>query len=120
MAKEFHIAEQRILSRYEPGMDWGAKRRLIAVTEDESVKLFVREGCHMAAAGVRGFGRLYSPAKLILVESRSGKLGNRLAEGRVTRKVLEAHSERIDAAFAFPGLTSRLEPKKTVVVRSSK
>lgn len=108
---------QMILTRSEPGMDWGAKRRLVAASPDQKVMLFIREG-HSMGLGMRGMGQTYVPATLILLDRRgSSQHGQswRLAEGRITKQVIMAHATRINAVFGG-AVAGCLDPKRTAIV----
>jgi hypothetical protein len=113
------FAERETLPRHDRGIDWGAPRRLIA-RKGDAVRLFVVEGAWHAACGVRGFGRVYHPAVLVLYRDRHermpGHVSDRLAKGRISRSTLAASSAAIDAAFGVPGLAVRLNPARTAIV----
>jgi hypothetical protein len=113
------FVERETLPRHDRGIDWGERRRLIA-RKGQSVRLFVVSGHWRAACGVRGFGRVYAPAVLVLYRDRherfAGHASDQLAKGRISRTTLDASATKIDAAFGVPGLTSRLNLAKTVVV----
>lgn len=118
-AAAVRFAERETLPRYDRGIDWGAARRLIA-RKGDAVRLFVVEGAWHAACGVRGFGRVYHPAVLVLYRDRhermAGHASDRLAKGRISRRTLVDASAAIDAAFGVPGLASRLDPARTAIV----
>ncbi|MGU3658475.1 hypothetical protein [Methylobacterium fujisawaense] len=107
------------LPRHDRGIDWGERRRLIA-RKGDAVRLFVVEGHWRASCGVRGFGRVYAPAALVLYRDRherfAGHGSDTLARGRISRTTLVALANSIDAAFGVPGLAARLDPTRTAVV----
>jgi hypothetical protein len=100
-----------ILGRLDPGMDWGAPRRVVARSADGRVRLFIREG-HSVGMGLRAasstmyqFARLrgptYVPTALVLQDSK-GLLGVHLAKGRITNATLRSHRARLEVAFGAP------------------
>jgi hypothetical protein len=108
---------QTILPRTDTGIDWGAKRRLIAATPDKGKLLFLRES-HSMGMGARGFGQQYHRAALILlIKHGYGQHGrwDTLNEGRLSRAVLLANREKIDAVFGA-GVAVGLDPRKTLWV----
>lgn len=117
---QIDIVDRIVLPRIEVGVDWGAQRRVLAVRRSNPLSgsfgdrlLFIRAHC-LVSTGARGFGRTSVPAELVL-ESRTGSHNWReIAKGRITRAVLAEHAGQIDAWFDCPGLTQRLDLKKTV------
>ncbi|WP_408903499.1 hypothetical protein [Methylobacterium radiotolerans] len=113
------FVERETLPRHDRGIDWGESRRLIA-RKGDAVRLFVVSGHWRAACGVRGFGRVYAPAALILYRARherfAGHGSDTLARGRISRTTLVTWANSIDAAFGVPGLAARLDPTRTAVV----
>jgi hypothetical protein len=108
---------QTILPRTDLGMDWGAKRRLVAATPDKRKLLFIRPGYSMGA-GARGFGQTYYKAALILNARGSMEqhgYTTHLAEGRISRGDLLANREKIDAVFGA-GVAAELDLRKTLWV----
>jgi hypothetical protein len=110
------------LPRHTPGMDWGARRRVLARNEDSSILLFIREGYSSASCGIRGFGREYHPVSITLWarESWAGHAGwasQEVGENRFdAAKVQRDHGALIDKVFGCPGLSARLDGRKTIVV----
>lgn len=107
---------QSILTRMEPGMDWGAKRRLIAASPDQRLIVFIREG-HSMGMGLRGMGQTYVPAALILLDRRGQSQHGqswRLAEGRISNSVLRTQT-KIDEAFGRQ-VTPMLDVKSTRII----
>ena len=113
------FTRRETLPRHDRGIDWGAPRRLIA-RRGAAVLLFVVQGAWHAACGVRGFGRVYHPAVLVLYRDRHermpGHASDRLAKGRISRGTLLAAAGAIDDAFGIPGLAARLDPARTAIV----
>jgi hypothetical protein len=111
--------EREMLPRHDRGIDWGERRRLIA-RKDQSVRLFVVSGHWRAACGVRGFGRVYAPAVLLLYRDRherfAGHGSDQLAKGRISRGTLIDAAAQIDAAFGWPGLAALLDLSRTAVI----
>lgn len=118
-ASTVRLVARETLPRHDRGIDWGERRRLIA-RKGDAVRLFVVEGHWRAASGVRGFGRVYAPAVLVLYRDRherfAGHGSDTLARGRISRTTLVALANSIDAAFGVPGLAARLDPTRTAVV----
>jgi hypothetical protein len=102
-----------ILGRLDPGMDWGAPRRVVARSADGRVRLFIREG-HSVGMGLRGLGSTYVPTALVLQDSK-GLLGVHLAKGRITNATLRSHRARLEVAFGAP--LPPLDVRWTTVVR---
>ncbi len=113
------FVDRETLPRHDRGIDWGSRRRLIARAGD-GVRLFVCEGAWHAACGVRGFGRVYRPATLVLYRDRDKRMAghstDHLAKGRISRSTLVVAAAKIDDAFGMPGLASHLDPARTAVV----
>lgn len=113
------FVDREMLPRHDRGIDWGSRRRLIARSGD-GIRLFVCEGAWHAACGVRGFGRVYHPAALVLYRDRDKRMAGhsteRIAKGRISRSTLAAAAAKIDAAFGVPGLASCLDPARTAIV----
>lgn len=108
--------DQTTLSRHEHGIDWGARRRVIAMTSDQNSLLFIREG-HMMSMGARGFGQEYVPAALVVVTPETDwACGDCLATGRISGKTLLQCADKIDAAFGVEGLSKTLNTKTTTVI----
>lgn len=118
-AAHVRFVERETLPRHDRGIDWGESRRLIA-RKGDAVRLFVVPGHWRAACGVRGFGRVYAPAALILYRARherfAGHGSDTLARGRISLTTLVAWANSIDAAFEVPGLAAGLDPTRTAVV----
>lgn len=116
------FVDRVVLPRRDRGVDWGDRRRLIA-RKGESTLLFIVPGTWSPVCGVRGFGRKYDPASLILWRDRherfAGHATDHLAQGRISRRVLAEHAGAIDAAFGVPGLTASLDLSKTALVEPS-
>jgi hypothetical protein len=116
---DVRFVERETLPRHDRGIDWGESRRLIA-RKGEAVRLFVVTGHWRAACGVRGFGRVYVPAALVLYRARherfAGHASDTLARGRISRTMLVASAASIDSAFGTPGLAARLDLTRTAVV----
>ena len=113
------FVDRVVLPRHDRGIDWSGRRRLIARKGDTTL-LFVVPGTWSPVCGVRGFGRKYDPASLVLWRDRherfAGHATDQLAQGRISKGVLAAHAGAIDAAFGVPGLTARLDLSKTALV----
>lgn len=108
---------QTILPRSDFGMDWGAKRRLVAATPDKSKMLFIRPGFSMGT-GARGFGQTYFKTALILLDKEVGRQhghSHHIAEGRLSRADLLANREKIDAVFGAR-IATELDLRKTLWV----
>jgi hypothetical protein len=118
-ASTVRLVARETLPRHDRGIDWGERRRLIA-RKGDAVRLFVVEGHWRAACGVRGFGRVYAPAVLVLHRARherfAGHASDQLAKGRISRATLAGLATRIDAAFGVAGLASKLDPARTAIV----
>jgi hypothetical protein len=113
------FVERETLPRHDRGIDWGERRRLIA-RKGQSVRLFVVSGHWRSACGVRGFGRVYAPAVLVLYRDRherfAGHASDQLAKGRISRATLIDAADRIDTAFDWPGLAALLDLSRTAVI----
>lgn len=106
---------QIIRPPYERGVNWGAPRRMIAVSRDMKTQLFIRGGLKLAV-GARGFGREYHPTALVLVSAGMfGQSSKNLATGRISAKSLTEHAAEIDSKFGN-GVTAGLDLKKTIRV----
>ncbi|MDE4914784.1 hypothetical protein [Methylobacterium sp. 092160098-2] len=118
-ASKVRFVARETLPRHDRGIDWGERRRLIA-RKGDAVRLFVVEGHWHAACGVRGFGRVYAPAVLVLYRARherfAGHASDQIAKGRISRATLASLATCIDAAFGVTGLASRLDPARTAIV----
>ena len=116
------FVDRVVLPRRDRGVDWGERRRLIA-RKGDSALLFIVPGTWSPVCGVRGFGRKYDPASLVLWRDRherfAGHATDTLARGRISRSVLAAHADRIDAAFGAPGLTACLDLSRTALVETA-
>lgn len=108
-----------VLPRHGRGIDWSARRRLIARIGDETL-LFIIPGTWGPVCGVRGFGRKYNPSSLVLWQARheryAGHATNTLMHGRISRSALAAHAHAIDEAFGMPGLAACLDLSKTALI----
>lgn len=116
------FVDRVVLPRCGRGIDWGERRRLIA-RKGESILLFVVPGTLTPVCGVRGFGRKYVPTSLVLWRDRherfAGHATDTLARGRISRSVLAAHADRIDAVFGVPGLAASLDLSKTALIETA-
>lgn len=118
---KFELKEQVVLPRHE-GMfaDHGAKRRVLVMTKDGRVQLYIREGYSSASCGVRGFGSEYRPAALVMQKPKDGnsslRLGHSLMEGRVSKVKLLEHSNDIEAVFELKDFLQHVDLKKTLVI----
>lgn len=108
--------DPEVLSRQDPGMDWGAKRRLLARSADGEITLFIRGG-HSMGMGMRGMGQTYVKAALILC-APGVSYGSHLAEGRISAQTFREPkiAQRIDEAFGCPDLHRVLDPRHTFEV----
>jgi hypothetical protein len=109
-----------IIPRIEIGMDWGARRRLIAgvgTPEKPHRKpaLFIVPG-HSMGMGAHGFGQTYIPAHLVLLTDDGSVIGRRLAEGRISRRHLLDNATLINAAFG-QDIASKLDLRSTTWVK---
>ncbi len=118
--------KQTVLPRNDSlygGVDWGARRRLIAATPNKAITLFIREG-HSAAHGARGFGRDYHPAALILTGGSflagehfiiEPRRWHDLAKGRISNKTLADPeiAKKINLAFGVGDVAWALDVRKT-------
>jgi hypothetical protein len=111
-----YLPMQERLTRSDPGVDWGAPRRVLIRTADRKVMVFLREG-HSRAIGAHGFGQMYEPAALIVQVGpyTSGKTVH-LAEGRVTKGLLRQHAAQISHLLGSDAWEPLVDPKKTIVV----
>lgn len=115
---------QLVLPRANLGVNWGAKRRVLAAirpnplwgrTAEPRVMLFINQG-HSAAHGARGFGRDYHPACLTLMTWDSpwpGRNTADLGKGRITKAMITAATDKIDAAFGA-GTADKIDLKSTL------
>lgn len=113
------FVKRMVLPRHDRGIDWRERRRLLVGMGDETL-LFIIPGTWVPVCGVRGFGRKYNPASLVLWRARheryAGHATDTLVRGRITRSLLAAHAHTIDEAFGMPGLTAFLDLSKTALV----
>jgi hypothetical protein len=111
-----YLPMQERLTRSDPGVDWGAPRRILIRTADHKVKVFIREG-HSRAIGAHGFGQMYEPAALIVqVGSYGSGRTHYLAQGRVTKGLLRQHAAQISHLLGSDAWEPLVDPKKTIVV----
>jgi hypothetical protein len=120
-----HVVDAVVLPRFsEPyGMiDHGSEGVCVIRLEDaqgETLRTLAwRKGSMEPNAGVRGFGRSYVPAKLVIMDSK-GHTGAYLHDGgRLTRSILESLSSRLDGEFGSEAV-ALARPGRTVIVRMS-
>src|SRR5690606_30522001 len=100
------------------GIDFGAKRRVLAKNKEGSRLLWISQG-HYASQGARGFGRSYIPTSLVLQAPKDRSaytLGVSIADGRITKTKLLELGDRIDEFFGTDGLDEKIDLKKTLVI----
>lgn len=118
------LPEMETLTRHDPGIDWGGKRRVVARSADGRTRLFICQG-HTAPVGARGFGRDYHPMRVVLWAAKSwngwaGHQSKDVAESRFDAAAIRRdHGALIDEVFGCPGLSDHLDGRKTLVVRGS-
>lgn len=118
MAK-FELIDRETLPSMALGIDWSAKRRLIAVRQDAAgVRdryLFVVPS-RRCSAGIRGLGQTPHRASLYVQRATYGDGVRQLAEGRVSMTLLYGLRERIETWFECPGMIAQIDLLKTLVI----
>lgn len=121
-AMEHHWHEDRqIQSRHTGrfgGVDHGSKGIILAEVREGNqtvMRLVWFEGTMRPAAGVRGFGHVYSPAHLTIIDGRGYWLASIFDEGRITKSRLMDHARDIDAKLGN-GATALIDPKRTLII----
>lgn len=115
--------DQIVVPRYDGPMarlDRGSTGRCLVEMRNASGEVLKQlvwfRGFMTAAAGVRGFGQVYVPARLYVLD-RDSFLGDSIHNegGRLSADLLRGLSTRIDACFGA-GTTAAIRPRSTMVV----
>lgn len=119
---ERHWHEDRMVqprhSNPPGGVDHGSTGTVLAEVRhgnDVALRLVWFKGYMRPAAGVRGFGHIYSEAQLEVINRGGYWQASILKGGRISRKRLAEHAAAIDEAMGA-GVASLLYPTKTLVV----
>ena len=117
-----HWYEDRIMqARHEPGMggvDQGASAQVLVELRrgnEINARLAWFKGHMRPAAGVRGFGHVYTPAHLTAINGRGYWVQSFFEEGRISTARLIEHAEKIDRTFG-PGTAALIDPRRTLIV----
>lgn len=117
-ARHWH-EDRRTIRRYEHrGIDHSSPGIVLAEVRhgnEVAFQLVWFKGCETPACGVRGFGHIYRPAHLTIINGRGYSEGRVFDTGRVTSARLLEHAKRIDGVMG-EGLTALVDPKRTLVV----
>lgn len=100
------------------GVDHGASGHVLAELRrgnEVALRLVWIKGSKQPAAGVRGFGHVYSPARLYVINGRGYHQASILEGGRISRARLANHAQAIDKAMGA-GTTALLDPGRTLVM----
>lgn len=100
------------------GVDHGASGHVLAELRrgnEVALRLIWIKGHMRAAAGVRGFGHVYSPGSLYVVNGRGYHQASILDGGRISRARLAEHADAIDKAMGA-GTTALIDPTRTLVM----
>lgn len=100
------------------GVDHGSNGQILAETihgNDVAFRLVWFAGTKRPAAGVRGFGHVYSPAHLTIIDGRGYWQTSIFEEGRITKSRLMDHAQEIDAKMGR-GVTALIDPKRTLII----
>ncbi len=117
-----HWHEERMVqprrTRSFGGVDHGASGHVLAELRrgnEVSLRLIWIKGHMRAAAGVRGFGHVYSPGSLYVVNGLGFHQASILNGGRISRTRLAEHADAIDRAMGA-GTTALIDPARTLVM----
>lgn len=100
------------------GVDHGASGHVLAELRrgnEVALRLVWIKGSRHPAAGVRGFGHVYSPARLYVINGRGYHQASILEGGRISRARLAGHADAIDRAMGA-GTASLIDPGRTLVM----
>lgn len=118
-----HVVDAIILPRLgEPygRIDHGSEGVCVIRMEDAdggTIKTLAwRKGSMEPNAGVRGFGRSYVPAKLVIMDSKDHTISYLQDGGRLNRGLLASLSSRLEDEFGIEAATLA-RPGRSVIVR---
>ena len=114
--------ERRTLGRYENrGIDHGSTGTILAEVRhgnEVAYRLVWFRGHETPVCGIRGFGHVYRPAHLTILDARGYWKASVFEKGRVTSGRLTEHAEKIDAVLGN-GVTALINPKMSLIVIES-
>lgn len=102
------------------GVDHGSTGTILAEVRrgnEVAFRLVWFKGHKSPAAGVRGFGHIYRPAQLTIINRGGYWAASILKDGRLSVPRLLEHAETIDKVLGA-GVTALIDPKRTLVVVS--
>jgi hypothetical protein len=114
---EARMVQPRHTGRFG-GVDHGASGHVLAELRrgnEVALRLIWIKGHKRPAAGVRGFGHVYSPGSLYVINGRGYSQASILDEGRISRTRLLEHAQAIDKAMGA-GTAELLDPMRTLVM----